>query len=132
MRPVLKSAPWIVAASLCLLAILIRNDLIQPAEVAHRCELPLLSFSKALPWWCNVRAGAIMTYAWGGLLKASLGLCLLVLVWRRAWLATITLSVGLVAIVFYTYEAGALAITIGALVLARRQQPREARMAALH
>ncbi len=122
MRQVRHRAPWIVAAALCLLAILTRQFLIQPADVAQRCDLTVLAFTTAGPWWCNLRAAAIMTYAWGGLLDACLALSVLVLIWRRAWLATITLATGLVAIVFYTYEPGALAITIGALVLARRQQ----------
>jgi len=122
MRRARRLAPWIVAAALCLVAILTRQFLIQPPEVAQRCDLTVLAFTRAGPWWCNVRAAAIMTYAWGGLFDACLGLSVLVLLWRRAWVATVTLSVGLVAIVLYTYEPGALAITIGALVLARRQQ----------
>jgi hypothetical protein len=42
-------------------------------------------------------------------------------VFRRGWLGWLALATGLVAIVWYTYEAGALAITVGALVLARAQ-----------
>ncbi len=122
MKSLRRQAPWIAAATLCLLAILTRQFLIQPPEIAHRCDLTVLSFTAAGPWWCNVRAAAIMTYAWNGLLYASIGLSLVSLVWRRAWLAAVTLAVGLVAIVFYTYEPGAVAITIGALVLVRQQQ----------
>lgn len=119
-----RQAPWLVAALLCLLAILTRQYLIQPPEIAHRCDLATLAWSSAGPWWCNVRTAAIMTYAWGGLLDASFALAIATLVWRRAWLAAATLAVGLVAIVWYTYEPGAVAITIGALVLARRQAER--------
>ena len=114
--------PWVVAAVACLAAILVRQYVIQPPELAHRCETPTLTLFTPGPWWCSLRSAAIMTYAWNGLLIASFGLSLAVLAWRRAWLATATLVVGLVAIVWYTYEAGAVAITIGALVLARRQQ----------
>ena len=114
-----RLAPWSIAASLCVAAILIRQFLIQPPEIAHRCDAPILSLATSGPWWCSVRAAVIMTYAWGGLTYASLGLAVLSLVWRRTWIATIALATGLVAIVWYTYEPGAIAITLGALVLAR-------------
>jgi hypothetical protein len=121
MRPLGRTTPWIAAALVCLAAIAIRQFLIQPAEVAQRCDAPTLSLFAPGPWWCSVRSAAIMTYAWGGLRDASLGLALLLLVWRPLWLALATLSVGLAAIVWYTYEPGAVAITVGALALARRQ-----------
>jgi hypothetical protein len=121
MRPLRRTAPWIAAALVCLVAIAIRQFLIQPAEVAQRCDAPTLSLFAAGPWWCSVRSAAIMTYAWGGLRDASFGLALLLLLWRPLWLALATLSVGLAAIVWYTYEPGAVAITVGALALARRQ-----------
>ncbi len=124
MRLLRRQLPWLAAAFLCLFAILTRQYLIQPPEVAHRCELATLAFTAVGPWWCNVRTAAIMTYAWGGLLDAAFALSIATLVWRRAWLAAATLAVGLVAIVWYTYEPGAVAITIGALVLARRQSER--------
>ncbi len=114
-----RVAPWLIAAGLCVAAILIREFLIQPPEIAHRCDAPTLSLVSAGPWWCSVRSAVIMTYAWGGLTFASLGLSIVSLVWRTTWLATITLATGLVAIVWYTYEPGAVAITLGALVLAR-------------
>jgi hypothetical protein len=130
MRTFRRQAPWIAAAALCLLAILTRQFLIQPPEIAQRCDLTVLAFTSTGPWWCNVRAAAIMTYAWNGLLYASIGLSVAALVWRRAWVAAVTLAVGLVAIVFYTYEPGAVAITIGALVLVRQQQTRRTTAAA--
>lgn len=116
--------PWLAAAVACLAAVATRQFLIQPADIAQRCESAILALPAPGPWWCSVRAAAIMTYAWGGLWQASLVLVVATLVWRRAWLATATLVVGLVAIVWYSYEAGAVAITIGALVLARRQHDR--------
>lgn len=112
-------APWLIAAAFCAAAILVRQFLIQPPEIAHRCDAPTLSLATTGPWWCSARSAVIMTYAWGGLLYASIGLSIASLVWRRAWLAATTLTVGLVAIVWYSYEPGAVAITIGALVLAR-------------
>ena len=114
-----RQSPWIAAALLCLVAILLRQFLIQPPEIAHRCDAPTLTLATTGPWWCSVRSAVIMTYAWGGLLHASFGLSIATLVWRRTWIAWATLAVGLVAIVWYSYEPGAVAITIGALVLAR-------------
>jgi hypothetical protein len=121
MKRIRQQAPWLAAALICLLAILARQFLIQPPEIAHQCDAPTLSLVTTGPWWCSVRSAVIMTYAWGGLQYAALGLSLAALAWRRTWLAIATLAVGLVAIVWYTYEPGAVAITIGALVLARRQ-----------
>ena len=122
MKSIRRHAPWIAAAAACLAAVLVRQFLIQPADIAQRCEGPTLTLFAPGPWWCSVRAAAIMTYAWRGLLYTALGLSVATLLWRRRWLAVATLIVGLVAIVWYTYEPGAVAITIGALVLARRQQ----------
>ena len=113
--------PWGLAACLCLAAIVARQYLIQPPEIAHACPSETLTLATAGPWWCSVRAAIIMTYAWAGLLYVSVGSSIAALVWRRAWLGWATLAIGLVAIVWYTYEAGALAITVGALVLARAQ-----------
>lgn len=121
MKPDRSWIPWIAAAILCVLAISARQFLIQPPEIAHRCAAPTLSLLTGGPWWCSLRAAIIMTYAWNGLFYAAFALCIAALVLRRAWLGFATLAVGLVAIVWYTYEPGALAITVGALVLARAQ-----------
>lgn len=124
MKILRRSAPWIGAALLCALAIATRQFLIQPPEIAHRCDAATLTLATTGPWWCSVRSAVIMTYAWGGLTYAALGLSLASLAHRRTWLATATLAVGLIAIVWYTYEPGAVAITIGALILARSQTSR--------
>ena len=122
-----RAVPWLIAGALCAIAIVGRTYLIQPAEIAHVCDIEPLRLIGPGPWWCDVRSAAIMTYAWGGLRNVAFGLSLLVLLWRRAWLAALTLSVGLVGIVWYTYEPGAVAITIGALVLVRCQARRPSR-----
>jgi hypothetical protein len=121
MTRIRRRAPWACAALICIAAILIRQFLIQPPEVAHQCDAATLTLASAGPWWCSIRSAVIMSYAWGGLLYAAVALSIASLVWRRTWLAVATLSVGLLAIVWYTYEPGAVAITVGALVLARRQ-----------
>ena len=113
--------PWLFAAVVCALAILARQYLIQPPEIAHRCDTTTLSLITPGPWWCGVRAAIIMSYAWGGLFYAAIALSLAALWLRRAWVGFVTLAVGLVAIVWYSYEPGAVAITVGTLVLARAQ-----------
>ncbi len=113
--------PWIAAAIVCAVAILAREFLIQPPEIAHRCEAMTLTLVTPGPWWCGVRAAIIMTYAWGGLFFAAIGLSLAALWIRRASVGFVTLAVGLVAIVWYSYEPGAMAIIVGTLVLARAQ-----------
>ena len=113
--------PWCAAALLCTAAILARQFLVQPPEIAHACPSETLTLATTGPWWCSVRAAIIMTYAWAGLFYTSIALSIVALVFRRGWLGWLALATGLVAIVWYTYEAGALAITVGALVLARAQ-----------
>ncbi len=124
MKRILPWWPWLGAALVCIAAILIRQFLIQPPDIAHRCDAPTLSLMTSGPWWCSLRSAVIMTYAWRGLLYASLLLSVASLLLRRTWLALATLSTGLVAIVWYTYEPGAVAITVGALVLARTREDR--------
>lgn len=124
-------APWVTAAIVCALAVGARQFLIQPPEIAHRCDTATLTLITAGPWWCGIRAAIIMTYAWGGLFYAAIILSFATLWIRRAAIAFVTLAIGLIAIVWYTYEPGAVAITIGTLVLARAQStPRTARTAA--
>ena len=113
--------PWLFAAVVCTLAILARQYLIQPPEIAQRCDTTTLSLITPGPWWCGVRAAIIMSYAWGGLFYAAIALSLAALWLRRAWVGFVTLAVGLMAIVWYSYEPGAVAITVGTLVLARAQ-----------
>ena len=113
--------PWLAAAIVCALVIGARQFLIQPPEVAHRCDAATLTFFASGPWWCSLRAAIIMSYAWGGLFYAAIVLSCAALLIRRASTGFVTLVVGLVAIVWYTYEAGAVAITIGTLVFARAQ-----------
>ena len=116
-----RLAPWLAAATLCLLAILIRQFLIQPAAIGQRCESATLTLFAPGPWWCSVRAAVIMTYAWGGLNAAAWFLSIAALIVRREIVGLLALAVGLVAIVWYSYEAGAVAIVIGTLALARAQ-----------
>ncbi len=114
-------APWLAAALVCVAAILVRQFLIQPPHIGHTCDAATLSLPAPGPWWCSARAAFIMTYAWGGLNGACWVLTLAALAFRREAIAALALAVGLFAIVMYSYEAGAVAITIGALVLARAQ-----------
>lgn len=116
--------PWLSAAIVCALAIVARLFLIQPPEIAHRCDTTTLTLITPGPWWCSARAAIIMTYAWGGLVYAAIALSFAALWIRRAWTGFVTLAIGLVAIVWYSYEAGAIAITVGTLVLARAQATR--------
>ncbi len=124
--------PWIAAAMVCALAVLVRQVLIQPPAIAHRCDTTTLTLITTGPWWCGVRAAVIMTYAWGGLFYGALVLSTAALWTRRASVGFVTLAVGLVAIVWYSYEPGAIAITVGTLVLARAQgRPRTMHAAAV-
>lgn len=120
--------PWLGAAIVCAFAIVARQYLIQPPEIAHRCGTATLTLVTPGPWWCSVRAAIIMTYAWGGLSIAAIVLSLAALWIRRASTGFAALAIGLTAIVWYSYEAGAIAITVGTLVLARAQATPTARL----
>jgi hypothetical protein len=101
------------------LAMAARYLLIQPPELSHRCDLG------DAPAWCSVRLAIIMSYAWYSLGYLALGASIAALVWRNRPVATFTLCSGAAAIVLYCYEPGALALVVGALVLARSVSPRE-------
>jgi hypothetical protein len=107
--------PWLLILFAALGAAWIRYGFIEPADLAHVCE------GTAVPAWCPVRNTLVqgfLDYVYG---YAALAAALLALVWRHPLTAALAAALGLVALQLYCFEAGALALLIGALRLARIQ-----------
>lgn len=104
-----------MALGICALAFLVRYLLIQPPQIAHRCD------AGGGPWWCGVRLAIILAATGWGLGYASLAATVAALWFRRAAVGALALSCGTAAIVLYCYVPGAIAMVAGALVLVRAQ-----------
>lgn len=107
---------WIAIAAVAGLAMLARYLLVEPAAVAHLCD------TGGGPWWCGARAAVIATFSGYGLGYAALGLAALALALRRAPVAWAAAATGAAALVLYCFEAGAVGLLVGVLVLARAQR----------
>jgi hypothetical protein len=113
--------PWLAIAAAGAIAALLRYQLVQPAAIAHLCD------AGNGPWWCAVRSLVIATFATYGLGYASL-IAAAVAVWRRsAPVATAAAVFGMAGLVLYCYDAGAVGLLIGVLVLARAAAGQENR-----
>lgn len=130
MRALRHLLPWLLIVASTALAMLVRYALIEPVEVAHRCD------AGAGAWWCGVRDAAVLAFTrgpdtwWSGapgvsalgwIGAAALAAGALALLWRRPATATLAAAVGAAALVLYCFQSGALALLIGVLVLARSQ-----------
>ncbi len=102
------------------LAMAARYLLIQPAEIAHACD------ASSATWLCSLRMAVILSYARYELGYLALVASLAAIVWRNRVTSTSALVIGCAAIVLYCYEPGAVAMVVGALVLARSAQARAA------
>jgi hypothetical protein len=97
-------------------AALLRVLLIEPEAFAHRCG------ASAGPWWCTLRAAAIVVFASGGLAVAAIGAGVAATVTRRAGVALSAACLGAAGLVLYSVEAGAVALLLGLLALARARE----------
>ncbi len=105
----LLAAPLLVL----LLALGLRTFVIEPSHIGHACD--------PAPWagWCAPRTALIMAFRFQEIGWAALALGVLATVVRRAWLATLALSLGLAGLVLYSYEPAVIGALLGALVLVR-------------
>lgn len=107
--------PWLLLLLPALFAAWLRYGLIEPPAAAQQCAAALA------PAWCGLRQIAVRGFLSDGYGIAALAATALALSWRRpasAWLAA---ALGLVAVLLYCYQAGALALLIGALLLLRNR-----------
>jgi hypothetical protein len=100
------------------LAYALRFGLIEPAALAHVCG------AAAAPWWCGLRGAVIVAFASGGLALAALASAgAATLLRARGW-ALAAVCLGVAGLVLFSYEAGAVALLAGLLVLARDEHAR--------
>jgi len=105
--------PWLLLVAAGALAAWLRYGLIEPPALAHRCD------GGAGPAWCPWRTLAVrgfLSYAYG---YAALAAAALALLWKRAFAAWLAAALGLLALVVYCPDAGALALLVGSLRLPR-------------
>ncbi|MCE5233165.1 MAG: hypothetical protein ABFC67_10490 [Mizugakiibacter sp.] len=125
-----RLVPWLLVVAPAALAMVLRYALIEPADVAHRCD------AGTGPWWCSLRHAAVLAFTrgpdtwWSGapgvsalgwIGTAALLAAALALLRRRTATATLAAALGAVALVLYCFQSGALALLVGALALARTQ-----------
>lgn len=113
-------APWLGLLAIGVAAALLRLDLVESRAAALRCDATP-GLSALVPWWCSIRALLIAgflsgTFGYAALLAAALALWL-----RRAGIAWLAAALGLLALQWYCYETGALALLIGCLRYLRWQ-----------
>jgi len=129
--------PWLLLIALGTVPLMLRYGLVESPEVARvcetgktlACELRHVTVEGFITG--NIGGVRIGIYGWVALAAAALAL------WRNrvftAWLAAAT---GLVAVVLYCFEPGALALLVGCLRLVRAQAngttPRDQRSATQH
>ena len=107
---------WLTLTLIGIAALWVRFRVIEPADMAHRCE-PLQA-----PWWCTLRLGIVMTFASFGLGYACILAVIAALLIRLEWVAWAAAVLGVLALSWYCQEPGALSLLVGVLLLARLQQ----------
>ena len=110
--------PWFTLALVALAAAAVRYGAIEPPAVANLCT------ANGGPTWCAWREWAVLgflSYAYG---YAALTAAFIALFWRHPLAAWLAAALGAAALVLYCVEAGALALLVGALRLARVQADR--------
>ncbi len=112
--------PTLLVTAAAALAALLRYLVIEPEGLAHLCS------AAAAPWWCAPRAAAITAFSSGALAIAAVGAGVLAIVTRRRGAGWAAAGLGAAGLVLYAVEAGAVALLLGLLALARPRK-RQAR-----
>ncbi|MBB3226212.1 hypothetical protein FHW69_000802 [Luteibacter sp. Sphag1AF] len=119
------AAPWIAAIVIGAIGVVLRFYVVEPQYMQHACE------EGVAMWWCSYRQAVVVGFLTNGYGYAAVAAALLSLVWRHPFPAALAAGLGLLALQLYCFEAGALALLIGALRLVRVQsQPASAAPAA--
>lgn len=105
--------PWLAALAAGLIAAWLRYRLVEPAALAQACAAGASGLD------CALRAATVAAFHSHGLTMvcAVLTAWALITRWRSA--AALALTAGAVGLVLYSFEAGAAALLVGALELAR-------------
>jgi hypothetical protein len=94
-------------------AAIVRFLLVEPDAMVHLCG------ATAAPWWCALRAAAVAAFATNALAIAAVVAGGIATATRRSGAAVAAVCLGLAGLVLYAVEAGAVALLLGLLALAR-------------
>ena len=111
------TVPWLAAVATGLIAAWLRYRLVEPAALAQACA------AGAGGLRCALRAATVVAFHSHGLTLVCGALALLALITRWRLIAALALAAGAAGLVLYSFEAGAAALLVGALVLARPVPP---------
>jgi hypothetical protein len=114
-RTLRLTLPWLTIALVGLAAAVLRYGVIEPPTMADLCS------ASGGPPWCAWREWAVAAFLGYGYGYAALTAAFLALVMRHPLAAWLAASLGAAALVLYCFEAGAFALLVGALRLARAQ-----------
>lgn len=117
-RTLRLTLPWLTIALIGLAAAVLRYGLIEPAQMADLCG------ADGGPRWCAWRQWAVVAFLGYGYGYAALTAAFLALVLRHPLAAWLAAALGAAALVLYCFEAGAFALLVGVLRLARAQAGR--------
>lgn len=115
MKPRVVAAIWIAFAAAA--AAVLRFEVVEPEGIAHLCG------AAAAPWWCTLRAAVIATFAWNALAVAAIAAGVIATATGRSGAALAAACLGIAGLLLYSVEAGAVALLLGLLALARDRQP---------
>ena len=94
-------------------AAVVRVQIVEPEDLAHLCS------AADAPWWCALRAAVIAAFATNALAVAAAAAGGISIATRRSGAALGAVCLGVAGLVLYSVEAGAIALLLGLLALAR-------------
>ena len=104
-------------AVLTVIAVLAARYLwIEPAVIGRTCN------GDEIPWWCWLRQGLILTFAFKGLGYAAVVLGVLAVFSRSRRVAIVGVCVSIAGLVLYCFELSAVGLMLSVLTLARVTQ----------
>ncbi|WP_333680261.1 hypothetical protein [Dyella sp.] len=110
--------PWLLLLVVGLFTAWLRYGFIEPPELAHLCD------DTNGPAWCGIRTAIVLGFNSYGFGIAAIIVTALSLIWKKPWLAWLAAALGILALILYCYDAGALALLVGSLRLVRLQANR--------
>ena len=110
--------PWFLLVAFGLCTAWLRYGFIEPPELAHLCD------DASGPAWCGARAALVLGFNSYGFGIAAIIVTALSLIWKKTWLAWLAATLGVLALILYCYDAGAVALLVGSLRLVRLQANR--------
>lgn len=108
-----QALAWAGLVLVASLAAALRYGMVEPPTAAHLCA------AAAPPAWCGLRELVVRGFISNAFGYAALAATALALAWRHRASAWIAAACGFFALVLYCFQAGALALLIGCLLLLR-------------